>query len=179
MKKFKTVMCWILFVLAFAGLTLATYFTSTGVNEWWNANVSSWVGGASLAVASTTVIQMIVNYASKSNLDLGIKDFSRSAKEFISAGQESSESVKEVLEKLDIKEQRLDDLILKYSETLLKLGMALDKLDLILENEKEIANHDEAMIKDGTTTKLNANIAKLENKNYKLEYGVIDDGKKE
>lgn len=171
MKKFKTVMLWIVFIIALGGLALSTYFTQTGANEWWNENVASWVGGASLAVASTTVIQTIVNYSSKSDLNLGIRDFSKSAKEFITAGQNTSEEVKAVLEKLEIKEEKLDNAIAVYDELTSKLQKVFDQLDVIIENERQIANHDESMIRDGTTAKLNQSVAELESKEYGKEQG--------
>lgn len=171
MKKFKTIIMWVVFVIALGGLALSTYFTQTGANEWWNTHVAGWVGGASLAVASTTVIQTIVNYSAKSDLNLGIRDFSKSAKEFIQAGQNASDDVKTVLEKLQVKEEQLDKAIAMYNDLFSKLEKVFDQLDLIIENEKQIANHDESMIRDGTTAKLNQSIVELENKNYGEESG--------
>lgn len=171
MKKFKTIMMWVVFVIALGGLALSTYFTQTGANEWWNTHVASWVGGASLAVASTTVIQTIVNYSAKSDLNLGIRDFSKSAKEFIQAGQNTSDDLKTVLGKLQVKEEQLDKAIAMYNDLFSKLEKVFDQLDLIIENEKQIANHDESMIRDGTTAKLNQSIVELENKNYGEESG--------
>lgn len=171
MKKFKTIMLWVVFVIALGGLALSTYFTQTGANEWWNTHVAGWVGGASLAVASTTVIQTIVNYSAKSDLNLGIRDFSKSAKEFIQAGQSTSEDVKAVLQKLEIKEEQLDKAIAMYDDLYAKLEKVFDQLDLIIENERQIANHDESMIRDGTAAKLNQSVAELENKDYGSEQG--------
>ena len=171
MKKFKTVMLWVVFIIALGGLALSTYFTQTGINERWNTHVASWVGGASLAVASTTIIQTIVNYSAKSDLNLGIRDFSKSAKEFISTSQNTSDEVKEILEKLNIKEKRLDEAIAVFEDTNYKLLKVFDQLDIIIENEKEIANHDEAMIRDGSAAKLNKNIVELEAKEYGKEQG--------
>lgn len=168
MKKFKTVLMWVVFIIALGGLAVSTYFTQTGVNEWWNENVASWVGGASLAVCSTTIIQAIVNYSSKSDLNLGIRNFSTSAKQFLEAGKTTSEEVKEVLDKLQIKEEQLDKAIAMYYDLNGKLLKVFDQLDLIIENEKEIANHDESMVRDGTTAKLNKEIVELEAK-YDVE----------
>lgn len=164
MKKAKTIICWVILIVAMGGLGVSTYFNISGVNEWWNTYVSQWVGGASMAVACTTVIQIVVNYSSKADLNLGIRDFSNSAKEFVSKGTDLGNDVKTVMEKLEIKEARLDALIEKYETTMQTLSKALDKLDVILENEKEIANHDESMVRDGTAAKLNEAVDEVEKK---------------
>lgn len=158
MKKFLKVMAWILLVIGFVGLGVSTYLTSSGINEWWNENVAQWVGGASLSVACTALIQLVINYASKSNLDLGIKNMSKASEDFATNSEEIKKQFAELNTKYNEEIAKMKELVEHYEKTLKSTELANKKLEVVLDNEIEIAKHNSEMVKDGTAKKLIKNV---------------------
>lgn len=155
LKKALKIICWILFVLAIAGLFLSTYLNSSGVNERWNENVSPWLGGASIAVVATTIIQLVVNFASKANLDLGISRFGKDSKAI-------TENVNNLAKEFRVQIEENKKLKEELIETRKQMQIAIKQSQAILNNQVEIANHDEKMVRNGTAKRLVKNVEEIE-----------------
>ena len=158
MKKFLKVVAYILLVLAIGALVVSTYFTSTGINERWNENISQYLGGATIGVCASSLISLVINFASKSNLDLGIKDFSKSASDFMDKAETIKGDVAELNRKYNEELSKMKELIEHYEKTLKTVELSNKKLDIVLSNQVEIAKHDSKMVANGTSKKLIADV---------------------
>lgn len=188
MKKAITVILWVLLICGLILLGVATYFTTSGINEWWNENVSQWIGGASLSVCATTLIQIVVNYTSKSNLDLGIRNLDKTSKEFKEVATTQNENVNSEVEKLKEivinqnrqietltnaissltnnlanENERFDKLNEQYANSLMKMQKVNRKINALARNQVEIAKYDEKLVKYGVTNKLQKDLDEAEN----------------
>lgn len=141
-------------VLSIGALIVSTYFTSSGVNEWWNNNVSQYLGGATIGACASALITLVINFASKSNLDLGILKFSRSANQFTDDVAKLKENLNLLIEKYSQEISKMEDLRKHYEETLKTTELANKKLDIVLDNQVQIAQHDSKMVANGTAKKL-------------------------
>lgn len=154
MKKVVKIGGYVLLLCGFIMLGVSTYFNTTGINEWWNENVAQWLGGASLAVVATTIISFTINFASKSNLDLGLKSLNLDSKNFTDNTRAITDKfVKR--EELDIERDiLLQNIIEENTKNNQLINELMVKVDILLNHQIEIANHDEKMIRDGTAKKI-------------------------
>lgn len=154
LQKVLKIILYVLLVLGFIGLAISTYFNSSGVNEWWNTNVSPLLGGATIGAASSLIIQSVFSFANKNDMNLGIRSLEDLSSKVANTGESTQKIVNDMITTYNDNKESADKLAEEYKETRERVEQAIKVSSAVLDILEIMVRNDPSLVSNGTAKKI-------------------------
>lgn len=169
LQKALKIILYALLVLAIIGLGISTYFNTSGVNEWFNQYVSPYLGGATIGVASSALIQFVISFSEKNNMNLIGKEFLRGGSVYEKCTTETKEAIDKMTATYEANMKEAEELKNTYKENIAKLEIAIQKVNTMLNIIEDVASNSKDLIANGTAKRVSDQVAEVKNLEVKQD----------